>query len=59
MHKIAPKIYEENISNMIKGVILITNVTRYRLEAKSEKGPRNHFRGDRMLEDVTHTSSPV
>ena len=30
----------------------------YRLEAKSEKGPRNHFRGDGMLEDVTHASSP-
>ena len=29
-----------------------------RLEAKSEKGPRNHFRGDGMLEDVTHASSP-
>ena len=28
----------------------------YRLEAKSEKGPRNHFRGDGMLEDVTHAS---
>ena len=30
-----------------------------RLEAKSEKGPRNHFRGDGMLEDVTHASSLV
>ena len=29
-----------------------------RLEAKSEKGPRNHFRGNRVLEDVTHVSSP-
>ena len=29
-----------------------------RLEAKSEKGPRNHFRGEGMLEDVTHASSP-
>ena len=29
-----------------------------RLEAKSEKGPRNHFSGDGMLEDVTHASSP-
>ena len=29
-----------------------------RLEAKSKKGPRNHFRGDGMLEDVTHASSP-
>ena len=27
-----------------------------RLEAKSEKGPRNHFRWDVMLEDVTHAS---
>ena len=30
-----------------------------RLEANSEKGPRNHFREDGMLEDVTHVSSLV
>ena len=29
-----------------------------RLEAKSEKGPRNHLWGDGMLEDVTHAGSP-
>ena len=27
-----------------------------RLEAKSEKGPRNHVRGNGMLENVTHAS---
>ena len=35
------------------------NTRPIRLEAKSEKGPRNHFRGDGMLEDVTHASSLV
>ena len=30
----------------------------FRLEAKSEKGPRNNFMGDGMLEDVTNASSP-
>ena len=33
--------------------------SQYRLEAKSEKGPSNHFRRDGMLEDVTHASSLV
>ena len=30
-----------------------------RLEAKSKKGPRNRFKGEGMLEDVTHASSLV
>ena len=41
----------------------ISNIDTYclntRLEAKSKKGPRNHFRGDGILEDVTHASSLV
>ena len=31
---------------------LFFGVSYVRLEAQSEKGPRNHFRGDGMLEDV-------
>ena len=43
------------------GIIVFMKLVKigYRLEAKSEKGPRNHFRGDGMLEDVTHASSLV
>ena len=42
--------------NSFQNEILCT-VIPGRLEAKSEKGPRNHFRGDGMLEGVTHASS--
>ena len=38
-------------------LILLISKPTIRLEANSEKGPRNHFRGEGMLEDVTDASS--
>ena len=46
------------IYNSLTMTLIGWRMLQYRLEAKSEKGPRNHFRGDGMLEDVTHASSP-
>ena len=50
---------KDEVFHFVKREIVWYIKPTFRLEAISEKGPRNHFRGDGMLEDVTHASSLV